>query len=114
MYTILHNPRCRKSRETLALLQEKGIDPEIILYLESPQSQRRLKEIAGFLGLSPIEFTRTKEKRFKELGLSKMSSDAEILKAMAANPILIERPIVIRDNKKAAIGRPPENVLALF
>lgn len=109
-FQILHNPRCRKSRETLALLEERGIQPEVILYLEHPPTKTRLKEIANMLGKKPIEFLRTKENIFKELGLKKDDSDETLLDAMAKHPILIERPIVIADNKKAVIGRPPENI----
>ena len=114
MIQILHNPRCRKSRETLALIEEAGIKPEIVLYLEDSPSKSRLTEIADLLGMKPIEFTRTKEAAFKEAGLSKESSDKDVIDAMAKFPILIERPIVIKDSKKAVLGRPPENVKDLL
>ena len=111
MYTILHNPRCSKSRQTLALLKENGTDPEVVLYLENPPTKTRLKEIGKLLGKPPIAFTRTNEHAFKEVGLTKESSDNDILNAMVAHPILIERPIVIKNNTHAVIGRPPEQAL---
>lgn len=113
-YEILHNPRCSKSRQTLALLQENGTEPNVILYLESTPSKKRLKEIASMLDVKPIAMTRTNETRFKELGLAKDDNDGTLFDALAKNPILIERPIVIKDNKRAVIGRPPENVLSLL
>ena len=112
--TILHNPRCRKSRETLDLLIEHNIDPEIVEYLKTPLSKKELTHIANLLDVPPIEMIRTKEKLFKELGLSKNDEDPTLFSAMAENPILVERPIVIVDNKKAAIGRPPEKVLEIL
>ncbi|MDF2379257.1 MAG: arsenate reductase (glutaredoxin) [Candidatus Gracilibacteria bacterium] len=113
-YIIYHNPRCRKSRETLALLQEKGIEPVVRLYLEDVPKVDELEKIAVMLGMKPIEFTRRGETVFKELGLSKETSDEELLACMAAHPILMERPIVVKDLKKAVIGRPPENVLKIL
>lgn len=113
-YVIYHNPRCRKSRETLALLQEKGIEPEIRLYLEEAPKADELKNIAKMLGMKPIEFTRKRESAFKELELTKETPDQELLACMAAHPILMERPIVVKDSKKAVLGRPPENVLELL
>jgi arsenate reductase len=113
-YTILHNPRCRKSRETLALLEKEGIEPKIILYLENPPTKKRLKEIAKLLNKKPIEFIRTHEKPFAELGLSKDDSDEALFVAMTEHPILIERPIVIKNNKEAIIGRPPENIFDII
>lgn len=114
-YTIYHNPRCSKSRQTLALLQEKGIEPEIVEYLKTPPSYDALESIASQLGKDPLEWIRTGEKTFKELGLSKKDgrSKEEWLKILAENPILIERPIVTTGNK-AVLGRPPENVLELL
>lgn len=111
---IYHNPRCSKSRQTLALLEEKGVTPEIVLYLENPPSANKLKEIIKQLGLSSArELMRTKEAEYKELGLAAVNSEAELIKAMVTTPKLIERPIVINKNK-AAIGRPPENVLEII
>lgn len=113
MTTIWHNPRCSKSRQTLALLEERGISFETRLYLEDTPNVAELKDVAQLLGMRPIDFTRTKESAFAEQGLTKKSSADEMFAAMAAAPILIERPIVIHDGI-AAIGRPPETVLNLF
>ena len=114
MYKIYHNPRCTKSRQTLKLLEENEVKPEVILYLGNPPTERELEKIIKLLNIKPIELVRTKEAVWKELGLKKDTADKHIIKAMADNPTLIERPIVIKDNKKAALGRPPENVLELF
>jgi len=113
MTTIYHNPRCSKSRQTLALLEENGIQPEVRLYLQDVPSVAEIKELIKQLALSPIEMMRTKEALYKELGLSKESTDEERIQAMHNHPSLIERPIVIH-NGKAKIGRPPEQVLELF
>lgn len=111
---IFHNPRCSKSRQTLALLEDKGIQPEIIRYLETPPTEAELDSILNLLGLEPRELMRTKEDLYKELGLDNPELDRQaLIGAMAANPKLIERPIVIH-NGKAALGRPPENVLELL
>ncbi len=112
-YQIYHNPRCSKSRATLALLQEQGVEPEVVLYLERPPSQAALKRLLGKLGIKAGELVRRGEAEYKELGLSAGSSEASLLKAMAAHPRLIERPIVVR-GERAVLGRPPENVLALL
>ncbi len=114
-----HNPRCSKSRQTLQLLQDKGIEPEIVKYLETPPSVEELREVIGLLGFSSArELMRRKEKEYKELGLDDPSkTEDELIAAMVAHPRLIERPVVIVENgggKRAALGRPPENVLALF
>lgn len=113
-YEILHNPRCSKSRQTLELLTEKGVEPTITLYLDNAPTKKRLKEIAAMLDVEPIEMMRTKEAAFKEQQLTKQSSHEELFSAMAKEPKLIERPIVIKDNKTAVLGRPPENVLKLM
>ncbi|GAA0838161.1 MAG: arsenate reductase (glutaredoxin) [Marinomonas sp.] len=113
MTTIYHNPRCSKSRQTLALLEEKGLQPEVRLYLQTPPSIEEIETLLTQLALTPIELMRTKESIYKELGLNKDSSDEERIQAMHNNPILIERPIVIH-NDKAKLGRPPEQVLELF
>ncbi len=112
--TIYHNPRCSKSRQTLALLKEKGIEPKIIKYLETPPSADELKKILKLLGLSPRELMRKKEKEYKELNLAdpELSDDA-LIEAMVTHPRLIERPIVLA-NGKAALGRPPESVLEIL
>ncbi len=110
--TIYHNPRCSKSRQTLGLLQERGIEPEIIEYLVTPPSAEELKNILGLLGKSPRDIMRKKEA--KEAGLDDPALDDEALIAgMAANPIVIERPIVLNGGK-AALGRPPESVIDIL
>jgi arsenate reductase len=112
--TIYHNPRCSKSRATLALLEARGIKPKIVDYLKTPPSAAELKAILGKLGLSPRDILRTGEKVYAELGLEDRELDDDALIAlMVKNPILIERPIVVAGNK-AAVGRPPENVLAIL
>jgi arsenate reductase len=112
--TIYHNPRCSKSRQTLELLEEKGIKPEIIEYLLSPPSADELKNILNILGISARELMRKKEAAYHENGLDDGNlSEDELVDAIIKNPILIERPIVVSKGK-AAIGRPPENVLAVI
>ncbi len=112
--TIYHNPRCSKSRQTLALLQEKGIEPEIIEYLKTPPNKTKLKEILSLLDMAPRDLMRKKESAYKEAGLDDDSlSKDELIAAMIENPVLIERPIVLA-NGKAAIGRPPESVLDIL
>lgn len=113
--SILHNPKCSKSRETLKLLNEEGIEPDIILYLQTPPTQKALSEILKKLGMEPKQLIRFKEPMAGALGIkaSDKRSDAEWIKLMAENPILIERPIVITP-QKAVLGRPPENVLGLI
>lgn len=110
---IYHNPRCSKSRQTLALLQEKGVEPEVVLYLEAIPTVVELKELLSKLGLSPMQLIRKGEKDWKENYKGKELSDEQIVEAMIAHPKLIERPIVVNDNK-AVLGRPPENVLELI
>jgi arsenate reductase len=111
---IYHNPRCSKSRETLSLLEGRGIQPRIIEYLKTPPSAAELKALLAKLRLKPRELMRKKEAVYAELGLDdpKLTDDA-LIKAMVANPILIERPIVM-NGSKAALGRPPEAALAIF
>ena len=111
--TIWHNPRCSKSRATLKLLEERGIQPEIRRYLDNPPSEEEIREVARMLGRPVIEMTRRKEPLFRELGLSPDTDEAQLIAALAAHPKLIERPIVIADGK-AAIGRPPEAVLEIL
>jgi arsenate reductase (glutaredoxin) len=112
--TIYHNPRCSKSRQTLALLQTKGIEPEIIEYLATPPDAATLGEILDKLGLEPRELMRRKETPYKELGLADNAmSRAALIQAMVDNPILIERPIVLSGDR-AALGRPPEDVLGIL
>ncbi len=110
---IYHNPRCSKSRQTLALLRAKGVEPEIVEYLNHPPSVEELKHIIRLLDIEPHDILRTKEAPYKELALSPDSSPDDVAKAIAAHPILLERPIVVV-GRKAAIGRPPENVLTVL
>jgi arsenate reductase len=111
---ILHNPRCSKSRATLALLQEQGVEPEITLYLDNPPDASELKTVLTRLGLTAREFMRKGETEYRELGLADESlTEDQLIAAMAANPRLIERPIVLA-NGRAAIGRPPESVLSIL
>ena len=110
-YEIFHNPRCSKSRQTMQRLEDAGVTPTVVEYLERPPSKQRLKEVLALLGLDdPRALMRTGEPIYKELGLAAESSKEKLLDAMVAHPILIERPIVIRDGKAAVIGRPPDNV----
>jgi arsenate reductase len=112
--TIYHNPRCSKSRATLALLEARGVKPTTVDYMKSPPSAVELKAILNKLKLKPHELLRKGEPRYAELGLKNRALDDDALIAlMVANPILIERPIVVAGDK-AAIGRPPENVLAIL
>lgn len=113
-FTIYHNPRCSKSRQTLALLEENGIQPKVVLYLDTRLSKQDLQTIISRLKISPRELLRTGEDAYKELNLSDTSlSDEELISAMLKAPKLIERPIVTK-GKKAVLGRPPENVLSLL
>ncbi|MFD2917823.1 arsenate reductase (glutaredoxin) [Psychroserpens luteus] len=113
MITILHNPRCSKSREGLSLLENSGKDFEVIRYLDEPISEEKLKNIISLLGITPIELVRKNETIWKSDFKGKTLSDAQIIKAMVANPKLIERPIVI-NGKKAVIGRPSQNILDII
>lgn len=110
---IYHNPRCRKSRETLAILEDKGITPEIFLYLEEPPSAGELKAVIKKLGIRPSELIRKGEQVYKDNYKGKQLTDEQWIKAMVSHPKMIERPIVIKGSK-AVIGRPPENVLSLI
>ena len=111
---ILHNPRCSKSRKTLALIERAGVEPEVVLYLETPPAADELDEILGKLGLEPMELVRRGEEIYKELGLGQRElSRQEMIELMVANPELIERPIVIA-GERVVLGRPPENVNELL
>lgn len=111
---IFHNPRCSKSRATLALLRERGIEPEITLYLEAPPSAEELSGILNMLGREPRELMRKGEAEYREQGLDDAGlSRDQLIAAMVATPKLIERPIVLA-NGKAAVGRPPESVLEII
>ena len=111
--TIWHNPRCSKSRQTLTLLEERGISAAVRLYLDDAPSTNEVAEVLNQLGIAPWELLRRGEKVFKELGLDKNTADQVLIETMSANPILIERPIVIHGGR-AALGRPPESVLGLL
>ncbi len=111
--TILHNPRCSKSRATLALLEARGLAPRVVEYLKDPPSAAELAAIAKKLGLAPEALVRKGEDVYKAKYAGRVLSDAEWIAAMVTDPILIERPIVIA-GARAAIGRPPERVLALI
>ncbi len=111
---IYHNPRCSKSRQTLQLLEEHGAQFDVIEYLKQPPSKPELVAIIKQLGKSPRDVMRKGEAIYKELSLSDQTLDDEhLLSAMLEHPILIERPIVVANNK-AAIGRPPESVLGIL
>jgi arsenate reductase (glutaredoxin) len=110
---IWHNPRCSKSRQTLALIEEKGISPEVRRYLDEAPSEDEIRAVLADLGLKPIEAMRTREPEFKAMGLSRDSDDAVLIRAMAEVPKLIERPIVLSGGK-ARLGRPPEAVLDIL
>ncbi len=113
-YTIYHNPRCSKSRKTLAMLNERGIEPEIVEYLKSPLSVGELKSLQQKLGTPALAMIRSKEQAFKDLGINDgQPSDASLLEAIAKHPVLLERPIVVCA-ENAVIGRPPEKVLELL
>jgi len=111
--TIFHNPHCSKSRETLALLRGRGIEPRIVEYLKTPPSAAELTSIVAKLGIKPEALVRKGEDVYKAKYAGKTLSDAEWIAAMAANPVLIERPIVVAGDG-AAIGRPPERALSLL
>ncbi|MGI9367599.1 MAG: arsenate reductase (glutaredoxin) [Ruegeria sp.] len=113
MIEYWHNPRCSKSRAGLALLQERGAEVRVRRYLEDVPNVEELKSALSALGIPAVKLMRTGEAVFKELELSKSDSDQTLIAAMAAHPILIERPIAMA-NGKAAIGRPPENLLELL
>ncbi len=112
--TIYHNPRCSKSRQTLQLLEARGIQPEVVKYLETPPDEATLKSLLDMLGLEPRQLMRQKEAEYKELGLDNPELDRDaLIRAMVEHPKLIERPIVVKDGK-AALGRPPEHVLEIL
>lgn len=113
MTTLYHNPRCSKSRETLRLLEEAGETIEIVRYLDNPPSKKELKQIISLLGIKPIDLVRTKENEWAENYKGKTLTDDEVIDAMVKFPKLIERPIAVK-GLKAAIGRPPEDVLKIL
>ena len=110
--TIYHNPRCSKSRTTLDLIRDKGIEPEIVEYLTTPPSAAELKDILSKLGKSAADIVRKKEAQEEGIALDSLDNDA-LIDALAAHPRAIERPIVVNGDK-AAMGRPPESVLDIL
>ncbi|MCB1314748.1 MAG: arsenate reductase (glutaredoxin) [Leptospiraceae bacterium] len=113
MLKIYHNPRCSKSRETLKLLEAQGVKPEIVEYLKTPPSAEELKTIVRKLGVKPETLIRKNETIFKEKYAGKSMSDDQWIQAIVKDPVLLERPIVVT-GKKAAVGRPPANVLKIL
>jgi arsenate reductase len=112
--TIYHNPRCSKSRQTLSLLEDQGVDIEVIEYLQTPPDAKTLHALIKKLGIAAKDLLRKGEEEYKRAGLDKENvTDEEIIQAMLRYPKLIERPIVVNKDK-AALGRPPENVLAIL
>jgi arsenate reductase len=112
MVTIYHNSRCTKSRETLKLLQDRGIQAHIVEYLKTPPSQDEIRHLLKLLGIDARALVRTKEPEYQRAALDG-ASETELVRAMAQHPVLIERPIVVAGDK-AALGRPPENVLKIL
>ena len=111
-YVIYHNPRCTKSRATLALLNERGIEPKVVEYLKTPPTAKELKSIVAKLGLKPEELVRKGEDVYKSQYAGKELTAAQWIDAMVKHPVLIERPIVLK-GKRAILGRPPQNVKKL-
>ena len=112
--TLYHNPRCSKSRQALDLLRKRGVEPDVVLYLEDPPTKARLKELLKLLGVGPRELLRRGEDAYKSLKLADPGvSEAKLIEAMVENPILIERPIAVA-GKRAVVGRPPERVLEVL
>ncbi len=112
---IFHNSKCSKSRQTFSLLEDNGITPIVVEYLKTPPSTETIQHLLKLLGYSARELMRTKETEYKEQNLADASlTEAQLIQAMVNTPKLIERPIVVVDDKKAVIGRPPENVLSII
>ena len=109
---IWHNPRCSKSRETLMILEEAGFQPAVVKYLEATPSANEIRDTLSLLGIAATDLIRKGESVYKELGLAN-ASEADLVKAMAAHPILIERPVVFH-NGKVSLGRPPKSVLSIL
>ena len=113
-YKIYHNPRCSKSRQTLSLLRENGIEPEIVEYLKTPLQKKELQIISNVLGLRPASFVRRNENDYKENGIAEyLDNDKKVFQYIEKYPKILERPIVV-SNGKGVIGRPPSNVLGLI
>lgn len=113
-FTILHNPRCSKSRETLRLLQENGVEPDVVEYLSAPPSEKQFSGILSLLDLTPRQVMRTREPEYRDNDMDNPDlSDSQLIKLMLQHPKVIERPIVFTE-KNAVIGRPPEKVLELI
>ena len=112
--TIWHNPRCSKSRQTLALLRDNGVEPDVVEYLKTPPDAATLKAVLKKLGLKPRDLMRKGEAAYKERGLADPAlTDEALIEAMVTDPVLIERPVVVKGGK-AALGRPPEAVLDIL
>ena len=112
--TIYHNPGCSKSRETLGLLRERGIEPAVVEYLKSPPDEETLELLLRLLELEPADLLRSKEEEYADLGLADMLDDREaLIAAMVSHPVLIERPIVVAGDR-ARLGRPPQQVLEII
>lgn len=111
--TMYHNPQCTKSRQTLALLTEHGVEAKVVEYLQTPPDAKTLDALLQKLGLEPRELMRTNEDEYEALGLAAATDRAQLIQALVEHPILIERPIVVKGGQ-ARIGRPPERVLALL
>ena len=111
--TIWHNARCSKSRKTLVLIEDHGFEPEVVRYLETPPGLADLECVIRLLDCGPRDILRTKEVAYTELNLAAENDEQKLKQAMVENPVLIERPIVVRGDR-AVIGRPPENVLPLL
>ncbi|MFN0118478.1 MAG: arsenate reductase (glutaredoxin) [Elusimicrobiota bacterium] len=114
-WTIYYNPRCGSCQKALKILKEKGIKPTVVEYLKNPLSIKNLNLLLRKLRVSPMEIIRSKEPMFEKLKLGEGEKSREdLLRAVSENPVLLQRPIVVSDNGRAVIARPPENVLALF
>ena len=114
MSTIIwHNPRCSKSRQTLQLLQNRGYEPKVVNYLKTPPTREEIEAVIKMLGIEPKALLRKTESIYSELDLAQKKDNEVLIDAMFHNPVLIERPIVIA-NDKAAIGRPPETILSIL
>lgn len=109
---IYHNPECSKCRQTLDLVRARGVEPEIVEYLENPPDEKTLEQLLSKLGIEPEELVRKKEDLYEELNLER-AGRRELIAAMVENPVLIERPIVVK-GEQATLGRPPENVLNIL